>query len=412
MTSKERVNLALDHKEPDRVPVGEWGIDHHITKQVLGHKTYWRNRKEETLTLWEGRRDEVVESWKKDLVAVVNKLEHDLIPVSFCPPKNLEPSRIKKIAEDTWEDEVGNIYKYTPANDAILCVQPKVKENKSLESEEEVINYFEKEYIPASGFSIVDKMGENYIFKLSDESQLEFARYVIEELRKEKFIFARGFTEFEVPGVATAEDFFIYIALKPELVKKLFDLVIQLQIYQAGLFIELGVDAIMPGGDFSDSRGPMVSPHSIREIFLPGMKRFSDFVHSQGCRIMSHNCGNNWRIMDILIESGYEAYQSIQAKTGSMDIKLLKERYGDKIALWGGINIETLTDGTIEDVNEEVEYALRYGAPSGGFILGTSNSVAYGTKYDNYIAALEVCHKFGNYPLRIPVRSSDWRRTK
>ena len=44
---------------------------------------------------------------------------------------------------------------------------------------------------------------------------------------------------------------------------------------------------------------------------------------------MSHNCGNNWKLMDIFIEAGFECYQSIQAKTGTMDIKVLKERYGD-----------------------------------------------------------------------------------
>jgi len=169
----------------------------------------------------------------------------------------------------------------------------------------------------------------------------------------------------------------------------------------ASLFIEMGVDAIMPGGDFSDSTGPMISPENIRTLFYPGMKKLSDFVHSKGVRVMSHNCGNNWKIMDILIEAGYEAYQSIQAKTGSMDIKLLKEKYGEKITLWGGINIETLVDETVGEVRKEVLYALKYGAPGGGFILGTSNSVAYGTLYENYMTALETLHKYGNYPISL-----------
>ena len=62
MTSKERVLKAIRHEVPDRVPTGEWGIDHDHVSRILGRPTFWRNRRETTLALWEGRRDEVVES--------------------------------------------------------------------------------------------------------------------------------------------------------------------------------------------------------------------------------------------------------------------------------------------------------------------------------------------------------------
>ncbi|MCK5734005.1 MAG: hypothetical protein KAI38_07450, partial [Candidatus Latescibacteria bacterium] len=81
MTSKERVLCALDHKEADRVPIGEWGIDHDTVERVIGHETYWRARKKGTLSLWDGRRDEVVESEKNDIVELIEKLDQDLVPV-------------------------------------------------------------------------------------------------------------------------------------------------------------------------------------------------------------------------------------------------------------------------------------------------------------------------------------------
>ena len=62
MNSKERVLATLDHKKPDRVPIGEWGIDHDTVEKIIGRDTYWRNRRKETLALWAGKRDEVVES--------------------------------------------------------------------------------------------------------------------------------------------------------------------------------------------------------------------------------------------------------------------------------------------------------------------------------------------------------------
>jgi uroporphyrinogen decarboxylase len=131
------------------------------------------------------------------------------------------------------------------------------------------------------------------------------------------------------------------------------------------------------------------------------MKKLTEYVHSRGKRMLSHNCGNNWKIMDILIEAGYEAYQSIQIKNAGMDLKKLKEKHGRDIALWGGINIETMVAGTPDEIEAEVKYALKHGAPGGGFILGTSNSVAFGSKYENYQRALAMLAQYGKYPISV-----------
>ncbi len=400
MNSKERVLRTLDHKEPDRVPTGEWGIDHDTAEKVIGRETYWRNRKKETLALWAGKRDEVVESYKKDLVELIEKLDQDLVPVHFVPSKDLEPEEIKQIDENTWKDKEGRIYKYSAGNDAIYCTQDPTK--KIFSSGKELREFFESEYIPNAGFKIKKKGQNGYEFKLEDESRLEFIRYVISKLGNEKFIFARDFSEFGSFMTNNQEDFFLSIAMQPDLVKESFNLITELNIARAKICIDEGVDAIMPGGDFSDSNGPMLSPESIRKIFLPGMKKLSDYCHQRGVRVMSHNCGNNWKIMNLLIEAGYECWQSIACKTADMDLKRLKEKYGDKIAFWGGINIETLIDGTPEENRKDALYALKYAAPGGGFILGSSNSVCFGSKYDNYMAALEILHKYGGYPIRLP----------
>jgi len=78
---KERVLLALKHKEADRVPVGEVSADYEIIEKVLGRKTFYRAKWREWQALWEGRRDEVVESQKKDIVDLAKKLEWDFVPV-------------------------------------------------------------------------------------------------------------------------------------------------------------------------------------------------------------------------------------------------------------------------------------------------------------------------------------------
>ena len=400
MNSKERVLCALDHKEADRVPIGEWGIDHDTVERVIGHETYWRARKRSTLALWDGRRDEVVESEKNDIVELIGKLDQDLVPVFLVPPKDLEPKQITQIDDTTWKDQRGHTYKYSDGNDAILCTD--YGATKKFNSAEELTEHFESAYVPSMGFRIKEKTPEGYTFELEDPSQMELVRFVVDKLGEERFIFGRCFDEFAFPFEYTfGEDFFLFMALQPDLAKLGFDLITELELAKAQLFIDAGVDAIMPGGDFSDSTGPMISPQNIRDIFLPGMKRLSEYCHKAGVRMMSHNCGNNWKIMDLLIEAGYECWQSIACKTADMDLKRLKEQYGDQIAFWGGINIETLVTGTPEENRADVRYALEHAAPGGGLILGTSNSVCYGSRYENYMAALETAHKYGAYPIEI-----------
>ncbi|HLA39313.1 MAG TPA: uroporphyrinogen decarboxylase family protein, partial [Candidatus Glassbacteria bacterium] len=89
----------------------------------------------------------------------------------------------------------------------------------------------------------------------------------------------------------------------------------------------------------------------------------------------------------------YDCYQSIQ-KSAGMDLASLRKNYGRRLALWGGVQVENLIAGTAEDVRRDVREAFRIAldeaeAGQGGFILGTSHSVAVGTKYDNFMALLD-----------------------
>ena len=159
---------------------------------------------------------------------------------------------------------------------------------------------------------------------------------------------------------------------------------------------ELGFDAVFWGTDYAYNAGPFLSPAMFREFILPYAKARTESVHSLGLPVIQHACGNNWALLDFFVEIGFECYQSIQNSAG-MDLKLLKKRYGRKIALWGGVGVEKLVAGTPEDVAADVRYALRYGKPGGGYIFGASHSIAVGTKYDNYMRMLEEFRRLREY---------------
>jgi uroporphyrinogen-III decarboxylase len=107
-----------------------------------------------------------------------------------------------------------------------------------------------------------------------------------------------------------------------------------------------------------------------------------------GMPVFKHACGNNWKLLDMFVEIGFACYQSIQASAG-MDLARVKERYGSALCLWGGVQVEHLVSGTAADIRADVAAAMAAGKPGGGYIFGSSHSIAVGTKYDNFMTMID-----------------------
>ena len=152
----------------------------------------------------------------------------------------------------------------------------------------------------------------------------------------------------------------------------------------------------MQSRDWGTTQGLIVSPQTIRELFLPVQRRVSDLAKRLGMVSFFHSCGRIWEILGDLVEAGFEGYQSIQASAG-MDWAKVKAKYGDRLTLWAGVQCETLINGSLEDVEKEVKNALEVCMPGGGFLFGSTNSVQYGAKTENYLKALELVRQLGRY---------------
>lgn len=371
MLPKERVIRALNHQEPDRVPTGEIGIDYPITERVLGRETFYRAKWKEMIALWDGRRDEVVESTKRDLVDLVRKLELDFVPVFFVPPKGHRPQKPKFLDTYTWEDEVGRIWKFSPESEGWpLCIQ-------------EVDVSLEEIKVP----STVE----------IDESELELVRYVVNELGDTHFILGRDADgTFPCPGGITS--FLLKMIAEPEFVSKAIQASTKTAIARGNALIEAGCDGILMGADYCENRGPMMSPHHFREYIFPSLKEHCTAFHKAGVWAIKHTDGNTWPIMDMMLETGIDGLHGIQTTAG-MDMRELKEKVGDRIALWGAIDCDLLIRGTEEAVAREVEYDITSAGPGGGLIVTSGNTIMVGVRYENYMAMLKTVRDKGRYPI-------------
>lgn len=379
MTSKERVLRTVAHQEPDRVPVGEWGIDHDHVSQILGRHTYWRNRKDTTQALWQNRRDEVVQSLIKDYTELVNRLDYDIVTVELVPSIHHhvdDPPR--ETAPGVWEDNAGRVYKYAASNDSIQCVT-----------------------VPEGSFEITDEEVEQAIEKAGrfDPSQFELIDAMCERFGKEKAILCRSIDIYNPLFSPFHGDFNHDLMLTCIAQEELEKLRPACEIYNQKIIdhcAEKGVDIMMQGQDFGMNSGCIIRPVDFREVFVPVISKVNQNIVKAGMLPFFHCCGKIWDILPDMIDAGYMAYQSIQESAG-MDNERVKKDYGDKLTMWTGVQCETLVAGTLEDTEKEVMRNLELLMPGGGFIFGSTNSVQYGAKTENYLRALELVRKYGVY---------------
>jgi uroporphyrinogen decarboxylase len=117
---------------------------------------------------------------------------------------------------------------------------------------------------------------------------------------------------------------------------------------------------------------------------------------------MLHSDGNVMSLMGDIVGLGFDGLHSIQPSSG-MDIVAVKRQWGDRICLMGNVDLDYLmTMGTAREVEAEVKRLMREVAPSGGYIMSTTNVLARYVLPENALAMYSAAEKYGRYPIRVP----------
>jgi len=373
MNSKERVCACIRREDIDAVPLGFYLVDCDIISHVLGRSTFVRNNVAAQIAFWEGRRDEVVETMKRDIVEFYRKIDLcDLITwKEVCvPPKDYTPQTPKKISAGCWEDKEGRIFKLSKISNEIVCV----KDPTALE----------KRWTPED---FKDPPPDNP----PDLTSLEVYDYLVEQLGKERYIAGRSAGVSPMVYLGGQENGLVEYLNNPDLVRAAIRYTTESQNLADKYYLRSGISGAFIESDFCDTRGPLISPAMWREFCYPSLKNRIDNikkVFGLNAQILFHSCGNTRKLLDQFADAGVQVYQSIQ-NISAMWVGDLKREFGNKLVFWGGIPVEELISGTPETVRKSVRKAMEECAPGGGFILGPSHSIAYGTRYDNFMAMLD-----------------------
>lgn len=374
MTSKERVRAAMLGDGPDKVPLGDFAIDYDTAERIIGHETYVRAKAKCQIAYWEGRRDEVVQSLVEDTVELFKKLDiYDIISscvmtLGLMPPKDFHPKAPRRIDEVTWEYDDGRVLKYSDITADMTLVYDPQQWTRELEEEDYPLEFDYKEPDP-SAYELIDA--------------------VVAAFGPERFILGCFPLASEWVRPGGMERSMIVMAQRPEIMERALRATLARAKVQQAHWVNRGIDGVMDGTDWAYKSGTFMSPGMWRRYCYPALEANVKAAHEVGLFFVQHACGNNWALLEDFIRAGVDCYQSVQA-SASMDLARVREATEGRLTLWGGVLLEHLVGGTPEDVRRDVRRALEIGKRSGGrFILGSSHSIAVGTRYDNFMAMLD-----------------------
>jgi len=344
-----RLLMAIDHKEPDRVPLVETLVSYKIQSEFLG--------------------EEVCENDLKARVKFWKKAGYDYIPL-----------------------DLGLLQAGEINEDSKIIKALGIKEDSAKEDSLKKISVIKED----EDFYSID-WG-----KISRISDKEF-HDVKDFLPKKMKVIAVSGKIFTLPWMLMGfENFCECIYSKPSLVKNVIEKISEIQIEAIEKIIDLEqVGAVWIADDLAFGNGLIISQKHLREYIFPVYKKIVSKCHKKNKVVFFHSDGQIISIIEDLISIGFDALHPIDPNVTNLNIKDIKEEYGKRIAIFGNVDVKLLAEGNPEQVKNRVHFLLENIAPGGGFALGSGNSVPEWANIDNYKMMVKTVLEDGKYPISI-----------
>lgn len=380
LTSRERVLCALNHEEPDRVPIffGTSGATTMLAPAYERLKSYLGTlRERKTRVFWRALQYTLLDE------EVMVRFGSDGRPLLLGPaPSTLE----RELSEDSFIDNWGIMWQRTPGNYYFEVAKPPLQ-NATVD---DIERYPWPDLAHPSRFEgIADKARAIHdagyaVVALSGISPFEFS-YML-----------RG-VETWLTDLAANPD------LAQVLLRKLTDMMLASTIKlleKAGEYI----DVIITGDDLGSQNAPLISPKMYRRLVKPFHAELIAAIKSRTkAKVFYHSDGNIYPLIGDLIEVGIDLLNPVQVSAKDMgDTARLKREFGDRLSFCGAIDTQwALPHGTPDDVRREVRRRIQDLGPGGGYILASVHCIQPDVPPENVCAMLETAISAGQYPLAL-----------
>jgi uroporphyrinogen decarboxylase len=198
------------------------------------------------------------------------------------------------------------------------------------------------------------------------------------------------------------EDWFTDLIVNPKffeaLMQKLADLWIEMAKDQLDA-VGGNVDICFYGDDMAFQDGPMMSMDLYRKMVKPHHKRLFGYIKSRtSAKIAYHTCGSVVHLIPDLIEMGVDALNPVQVSAKGMDTKRLKQEFGKDISFWGAIDSQrVLPFGKTEDVVVEVKRRIEDLSSGGGYVLCAVHNILADVSPENICAMYNAAREYGGH---------------
>lgn len=411
--SRERLANALNHKQPDRIPIdfGGTSVTGMHASCVAALRDYYGLEKRLVRIHEPGQMlalvdDDLKDAMGLDVAGVPRRGTKWGVPAERWKPWLFNGLEVLVPGEfNTSVDANGDTLVY-PQGD--MTVPPSGR----MPSE----GYFFDAIIRQEPFDEEHLNPEDNLeeFGPISEADLEHLAHAIKEVSPDRGVIAGfGGTAFGdiavVPGGALKHpkgirditEWYISTRSRQDYIHKIFARQCEIALANLERIYAVAGDVVQAvyicGTDFGTQTSAFCSVKTFDSLYFPYYKQVNDWIHSHTpWKTFKHSCGAVSKFIPSFIEAGFDILNPVQCSATGMEPGQLKAIYGDRIVFWGG-GVDTqsvLPFGTPVEVREQVLRRCEVFAPGGGFVFNSIHNVQAKTPVENIVAMLDAVHEF------------------
>jgi uroporphyrinogen decarboxylase len=400
MTSRERVLKAINHEEPDRLPIdlggmastGIMAIAYARLKQHLGIAE-GETRLFDVLQQLAEVEPDILSRFGVDVISLGNSLGQ--LPVEFWKPWRLPDGTTCQIpaSVDIYPDEENGGWLIREYGIPMQRMSP-----NSI--------YFSEVFHPLAEMTSAEelKLVPRPVFSDEDLKFLEIRARTLYENTDFAIIANFGGNILETGNSLRGfSRFMMDLAQGGTFVEDLIGGIVETQFLNLSLYLEaVGkyVQIIQFGDDLGMQDRPLMSRNMYQKYLMPGHQMLFQYVHQHSsCRVFFHSCGSISPLIPDLITAGIDILNPVQTSAKNMDPQQLKSEFGDKLTFWGGgcDTQHVLAFATPADVAQHVRERINIFAPGGGFVFNPIHNIQADVPPENIVSMFNTALEF-RYP--------------
>ena len=401
MTSRERVVAAINHEQPDRLPVdlgaslvtGINAMAYANLKRFLSDRG-WEFASDPVkvtniILLLAEVEPEVIEAWSVDVLPIDRYYAAPGVPLRGRWKSRLLPDGTPALFPSGFEPliEPDGTWKLFEGEVMTGILSPGS-------------GSFVPAHFPLSEVRTDDlRELERFPLPRISREELEYLRkragYLYENTDKALFGWFNG-SIFETGQYLSGFDtFFMRLAGEPEFSRRLLERLTEAVIADLKLYLEaVGeyIQVIGFGDDLGFQNGPQIDPVMFRSLVKPLLREIYGTAHALcPAKVFLHSCGSVYEFIEDFIEIGVDILNPVQTSAARMDVETLKERFGERIVFWGGgADVQNiLPRGSAEEVRRDVRHRIEVMQPGGGFVFAPIHNIQADVPPENITAMYE-----------------------